>query len=812
MCGIVSICYKSENPSMGFEASELLKRLEYRGYDSTGGAFIRGDRSIRLLKQVGAPSRVVVELGLDRERGQRFIGQVRWATYGAVTDVNSQPHHVRCKVEFVGAHNGNISNTDALKTWLAERGHQVVSDNDGEMITHVAEECYADNLADPAPVLEAARKAKAGLDVSLPDGAILLMDAARKADAKGEGSYAAAFSDPQVPGVVAVKSGSSLYAGLGTDAFGEFVVVSSDLTSVLSKTRMLIPLAEGEGLWFTERTYVVFPLKGDLAFSVPRPRRSKLNVRDTGLREPFKYFMDQEIASSPENLEGIHRYYFRNPATSGLFQAFEDRTDLCKALLVKVLALSDAPDEPSLVEAFARLRRDPLHLELAERLKPHREALLSGPPVSDERALLADLLRLDPDAETDLALYDHLLVWKKQRRVIRHLQDLVAAIRGTQGRVFLVASGTSYHAALTAAFFFNNLSGIGVFPVNPGMFRSMYMNTLDAKDLLIGITQSGETKDLVDIFQDVRARKPSLRRIALVNNENSRIPQELVEFYLPILCGPEIAVAATKSFLNQIAILYIIAASFSLTERAIAEKLKAARDLVAQTLATCGPDVEEAAERLCLEPSIHLLGTGLIGLAREGALKIREVVLNHAEGYDAAEFKHGPNTILGKNTLFSIRDLAGILDAFEAQRDGRPFRGGMAALQERPELVEAHFSNYPLLFVCPSEERDIRITISQIHTHKIRGADILLIAEANPELAMAVAGRPSGDDKYWSKYLTVPPCPDSNLFVFAASIILQRLAFRMSERKMEYLDALKVVDHGVHPDSPKNVSKSITVD
>jgi len=48
--------------------------------------------------------------------------------------------------------------------------------------------------------------------------------------------------------------------------------------------------------------------------------------------------------------------------------------------------------------------------------------------------------------------------------------------------------------------------------------------------------------------------------------------------------------------------------------------------------------------------------------------------------------------------------------------------------------------------------------------------------------------------------------------VFAASIVLQRLAFRMSELKMEYLDALKVVDHGVHPDSPKNVSKSITVD
>jgi glucosamine 6-phosphate synthetase-like amidotransferase/phosphosugar isomerase protein len=305
---------------------------------------------------------------------------------------------------------------------------------------------------------------------------------------------------------------------------------------------------------------------------------------------------------------------------------------------------------------------------------------------------------------------------------------------------------------------------------------------------------------------------PGLRRIALVNNENSRIPQELSEFYLPILCGPEIAVAATKSFLNQISILYLLAASFSLTERKIVENLTRAKDLIVQTLRTCESEVEEAAQRLCLEPSLHILGTGLIGLAREGALKIREVVLNHAEGYDAAEFKHGPNTILGKNTLFSIQDLAGLLEVYEAQRGDTPFTGGLEALKAWPELVETRFSNYPLVFVCPSDERDIRITISQIHTHKIRGADILLIAEPNPDLALAVSGRPMGQDRYWSKYLAVPSTGDPNLFVFTATVLLQRLAFRMSVLKMNYMDQIRVVDHGVHPDSPKNVSKSITVD
>ena len=820
MCGIVSLCYATENSQMGFEAGELLKRLEYRGYDSTGASFIGDDRAISLFKRVGAPSKVVVELGIDQQRGQRFIGQVRWATYGAVSDVNSQPHHVKCKVEMVGAHNGNVSNTDSLKPLLTAHGHRVVSDNDGEMITHLTEDAYAANLLDPGPALAACRAAyaRAGFKPEIPDGVFLLIDATRKADARAEGSYAAAFADPQVPGIVAVKSGSSLYAGIGTDAHGDFVVVSSDLTSVLSKTRMLIPLSEGEGLWFTEREFLVFSLGEDLNFSAPIPKRSKLNVRDTGLRAPFKYFMEQEIASSPDNLDEVLRYYFRTPETEGLFAAFEDREDLCKALLAKVMALYGLADEAALARAFQAVLADPVTLELAARVRPHAEVLGAhrGKPLSDERQLLMDLARLAPEASETLALFDLLLVWKKRRRVTHHLMELVQAIREAQkegGRIFLVASGTSFHAALTAAYFFNNLAGVGVFPCNPGMFRSMYMNALTPRDLILGITQSGETKDLVDILQDVRTRVPGLRRIALVNNENSRIPQELAEFYLPILCGPEIAVAATKSFLNQIAVLYVIAASFSLTERKIVENLGKVRELITETLRTSEQDVEEAAVRLHLEPSLHILGTGLIGLAREGALKIREVVLNHAEGYDAAEFKHGPNTILGKNTLFSVQDLAGLLEAYEAQRGDHPFQGGLESLKAWPHLLETRFSNYPLLFICPNEERDIRITISQIHTHKIRGADILLVAEKNSELALAAAGKPSGQEaRYWSKYLEVPPSGDPNLFVFMATVILQRLAFRMSALKMEYLDHLCVVDHGVHPDTPKNVSKSITVD
>jgi len=126
--------------------------------------------------------------------------------------------------------------------------------------------------------------------------------------------------------------------------------------------------------------------------------------------------------------------------------------------------------------------------------------------------------------------------------------------------------------------------------------------------------------------------------------------------------------------------------------------------------------------------------------------------------------------------------------------------------------IESYFSNYPLVFICPPDERDIRITIAQIHTHKIRGADIILIAEDNDELAKSIYNPPENSKNYFSKFIKIPSADDKNIFVFPASIVLQTLAFKMSVMKMKYLNSLKIDNHGVHPDAPKNVSKSITVD
>lgn len=852
MCGVVSIVYSDHNDNLGNEGIFLLKKLEYRGYDSTGGAFLKKDGSIVLKKKVGAPSRVTMELEMDRLSGIRFIGQVRWATYGSVTDVNAQPHEVNCHIHLVGGHNGNISNTDTLKEFLKERGHNVLSDNDGEMLVHLVEHFYAKLLGELAT-----RKPSEQMKVKT------LIRAIRKAEAMAEGSYAACVTAPDINGVFAMKSGSSLYAGKGKDAGGDFIVVSSDLTSVLSKTRFLIPLSEGQGLYFTSSDYKVFSLSGEEEF-VPALTRSRLNISDIALAPKYHYFMEQEIYTASRNIGQLVKYYFTDESETPFFDVYEAHLDKCRELLYTLLKLYDIFEIGRLKEEFEKIRASEIFTSVsATILKDHSDItkrFQSQGFTSEEAALLNEILGIDESYFPELFILDQMLIWKKKRMIIRFKNKVVKAVQGIAkqgGRIFVVASGTSGHAALVGGYFFNTIANIPIIPSIPGMFRAMYLNSLSPKDMVMGVSQSGETKDLVDIFNDIRTMYgKTVTLFSIVNNENSTLPQEKSDFYLPVMCGPEIAVAATKSFISQIALFYILASSVKYDEASIRKKLHKITYYMDFTLDHIEPDVSDVALKMFLRPSMHILGTSLAGLSKEGALKIREVVLNHTEGYDSAEFKHGPNTILGKNTVFSLRDMEHlhtdlteifehILQTVEKNPSCRPgveefidtvknfrlkrlenevpwssvsdcvedstFRQVLENYRDTI-AIDTYFSNYPLIFICPPDERDKRITITQIHTHKIRGADIVLIAEDDEELRKAVEGVPTAVNKYYCKYIEIPKTGDRHIFVFEAALVLQLLAFKMSVVKMKCLNWNRVENHGVHPDVPKNVSKSITVD
>ncbi len=848
MCGVVSIVYSDHNDNLGNEACFLLKKLEYRGYDSTGGAFVKKDGVIVLKKKVGAPSRVVTELEMDKMSGYKFVGQVRWATYGAVTDDNAQPHEVNCHTHLVGAHNGNISNTDFLKEFLRENGHRTVSDNDGEMLVHLIEHYYSKYLKRLKP------EERADENIRIAT----FIQAIRKAEQRAEGSYAACITAPDIEGVFAVKAGSSLYAGKGRDNNGDFVVVSSDLTSVLSKTRFLIPLSEGEGIYFTSAAYKVFSLTEDKEY-VPELKRSRLNISDISLAQKYHYFMEQEIYTSPQNIDLLIKYYFADKDEEKFFAVFEKNKVECKKQLDAFFKLYNVFDHQALETEYENIRKSEsftaiYHEVIRENTEIHKEFQSVGFS-SEEAALLDEIMGLDEHYFPELYFLDQMLIWKKKRKTLKLKSELSNSFKKIQqkgGRVFVVASGTSYHAALVGAYIFNNLCELSLIPVNPGTFRSMYMNSITSKDMVMGVSQSGETKDLVDIFNDLRAKYGhNITLASIVNNENSTLPQEKSDFYLPLMCGPEIAVAATKSFISQIALFYILAAGMTSEDSDIKNKLEKIKYYMTFTLRAVDLDVTEVALKTFLKPSIHILGTSLVGLSREGALKIREVVLNHTEGYDSAEFKHGPNTILGKNTIYSLSDMerlhSDLIESFEEIRRDEEIRdmdeflsllknfklqkvdsdilfGSYPINGDRDKLnnaferyrkrvnIENYFSNYPLVFICPPDERDKRITVTQVHTHKIRGADVIMIAEDSEDLERAIGGKPAGIDDYYSKYIMVPKTGDKNIFVFEAALVLQLLALRMSIAKMKYLNKNQVENHGVHPDVPKNVSKSITVD
>lgn len=812
MCGVIGLVYERDRRDLGQVAAELLKTLEYRGYDSTGGAFQGDTLDVTLRKGVGAPSQMVSRLGITSLGGRAFCGQVRWATFGAVTDENSQPHVVRCHAFLYGAHNGNVTNCDDLKRWLVAEGHQVQSDNDGEMVVHTVEHFFARALAAARAPEDVARRRQA------------MRQAVLAAAERLEGSFAAVVVDPITRTMWAIKQGSSLYFGVGDDPVaGRFAIASSDLSSVLKLTRAIVPVLEGEFIEYEPGAYQLYAIadrtirtgRGLDAFVagevIPRePVRSRLRANDAALVPPFTSFMDQEIHAQEQAVRSLVTLFCGGSEAACAFCQPRDLSTITPRLD----ALRDEYDDDRMARRFYELADLPAFRALVDAAPP--AVTRAGHLISSEAGLLADLLpmaRHDRDRASVRAL-DALLEAEEVREFAATLDRFSRLCLDTlarHGRIYAICCGSSYHAAKAAALFFNEMARVEIQAMLPGEFRGQSARSLRDGDLVISVSQSGETKDLIDVLNDVIDSGRDVRRIALVNNLNSTIAQEKSDLVVPIRCGPEVAVPATKSFMSQLALFYCLALHLAerridaLVEagddrdgvvRSLAERraqLPALPTLLRDTLTVADADLDVAADLLYLRPSLHLLATRLSAVALEGALKIREVVLNHTEGFEASEFKHGRNTILGVNTVLGPEDIA---------------RLRQTASPAAP--VTSH--DYPLLYLTGPGERDVAITVSQINTHKIRGATTIVIAEDHPALRGAAEKPPADNPAYRAVFIALPATNDSLMTTFSATVALQALALKMSLKKKAYLDALGIQGHGVDPDAPKNVSKSITVD
>lgn len=231
--------------------------------------------------------------------------------------------------------------------------------------------------------------------------------------------------------------------------------------------------------------------------------------------------------------------------------------------------------------------------------------------------------------------------------------------------IYLVACGTSYHAALVAEYLWEPLLRLPVAAEIASEFR--YKNpAVGRKTLVVAVSQSGET---IDTLMAVRgAKERGAQVIGVVNIVGSAIARES-HAVLYTRAGLEIGVAATKTFTAQIAALSLLglwlARSRSLLSenelQALKEELSQAPRLVEEVL-RLGPTIEGLAQKLYSFPNFLYLGRGILyPLALEGALKLKEISYIHAEGYAAGEMKHGPIALIHENmpvvALYSQKEL-----------------------------------------------------------------------------------------------------------------------------------------------------------
>jgi len=214
-------------------------------------------------------------------------------------------------------------------------------------------------------------------------------------------------------------------------------------------------------------------------------------------------------------------------------------------------------------------------------------------------------------------------------------------------QVVFTACGTSRYAALIGRYAFSKISGKFSDVIMASEF-GYFSDSIDKNTLVIAVSQSGETADVMDGVK--RAKKNGATVFSLVNVVGSSLAR-MSDRVLYLNCGPEIGVAATKSFMAQLTILYLLA--FAMVNRFDegVEKLTAVSKLIEDNLHHNGVEVPKIADKLNGKNDFYYIARGInFAIAGEGALKLKEIAYIHAEGMPAGELKHGTLALIENGT------------------------------------------------------------------------------------------------------------------------------------------------------------------
>ena len=514
-----------------------LKRLEYRGYDSSGIMIYDGEK-IQLSKTKGKVSDLEIITNNDEKRkiGNIGIGHTRWATHGVPNDTNSHPH-VSQSGNLVIVHNGIIENYDTIKKELISRGYTFKSDTDTEVLINLIEE------------IKTNEKCKLGKAVQLALTNVI-------------GAYAIAVFDKTKPNeLIVARLGSPIAIGVGEN--NQEFFIASDASPFIEYTKDAIYLEDGElAIIKKGREIRVRKIEGDKKIDT-NIQELQLNL-DQIEKGGYDHFMLKEIHEQPKAITDTYR----------------------------------------------------------------------GRMLPDE-----GIIRM-------AGIDDNLPKFLKAKRII------------------IVACGTSWHAGLVGEYLIEDLARIPVEVEYASEFR--YRNPIiTPDDIVIAISQSGETADTLAAIKLAKAKGAFI--FGICNVVGSSIAREShAGAYTH--AGPEIGVASTKAFTTQITLLSLIALKLAkekgaLSKSAVNSYLHTMQQIPKQVeqLLKIDPLVKEIADVYKDAKNCLYLGRGFnFPVALEGALKLKEISYIHAEGYPAAEMKHGPIALIDeKMPVFVIATKTG---------------------------------------------------------------------------------------------------------------------------------------------------------
>lgn len=250
-----------------------LKRLEYRGYDSSGFAAMTG-RRVFSRKKSGRISELDKNLDVDIDSNVA-IGHTRWATHGAPTDKNSHPHF-DCRKKIYLVHNGIIENFLEIKNKLLKKGHKFTSDTDTEVLAHLIEDL-------------------------MDDGRNSFEESVRLALRSIIGAYALAIIHADHPGkMIVARNSSPLLIGFSDDA----KFIASDASAILPYTRKVIYLEDGDIAVITQKDFRIATLDRK---AVEREHQRIEWSEDQIRKNKYPHFMLKEIYEEPESVENAIR-------------------------------------------------------------------------------------------------------------------------------------------------------------------------------------------------------------------------------------------------------------------------------------------------------------------------------------------------------------------------------------------------------------------------------------------------------------------------------------------------------------------------